>query len=44
MEKAIGEDVSEAYLSHDPWELLEQLQIRFDTIKKINVSLVESLN
>lgn len=34
LEKAIGEDVSEAYLSHDPWELLEQLQIRFDTIKK----------
>ena len=34
LEKEIGEDVSEAYLSHDPWELLEQLQIRFDTIKK----------
>ncbi len=34
LEKMIGEDVAEAYLSHDPWELLEQLQIRFDTIKK----------
>ncbi|MCB5238031.1 AAA domain-containing protein [Niallia circulans] len=34
LEKMIGEDIAEAYLSHDPWELLEQLQIRFDLIKK----------
>lgn len=34
LEKMIGEEVKEAYLSHDPWELLEQLQIRFDTVRK----------
>ncbi|CAI9392109.1 RecBCD enzyme subunit RecD [Bacillus sp. T2.9-1] len=34
LEKMIGEYIAEAYLSHDPWELLEQLQIRFDSIKK----------
>ncbi|MCM3364146.1 AAA domain-containing protein [Niallia sp. MER TA 168] len=34
LEKMIGEDIAEAYLSHDPWELLEQLQIRFDSIRK----------
>ncbi|KAB7671174.1 DEAD/DEAH box helicase [Bacillus sp. B1-b2] len=34
LEKMIGEEVSEATLFHDPWELLEQLQVRFDSIKK----------
>ena len=34
IEKMIGEEVSEAFLYHDPWELLEQLQVRFDKIKK----------
>ncbi|MGP7815815.1 AAA domain-containing protein [Niallia sp. 01092] len=34
LEKSIGDSVSEAYLFHDPWELLEQLMIRFDSIKE----------
>ncbi|WP_328588901.1 AAA domain-containing protein [Niallia nealsonii] len=34
LEKTIGETVSEAYLFHDPWELLEQLMARFDGIKE----------
>ena len=34
IEKLIGDHVSEASVSHDPWELLEQLMIRFDAIKE----------
>ncbi|NMD69321.1 AAA family ATPase [Bacillus sp. DNRA2] len=34
LEKNLGEQVSEAYLVHDPWELLEQLIQRLDEIKK----------
>ncbi|WP_445487030.1 AAA domain-containing protein [Niallia sp. 03133] len=34
VEKSVGYDVSEAYLVHDPWELLEQLIARFDSIKE----------
>ncbi|MDQ0201382.1 AAA domain-containing protein [Neobacillus ginsengisoli] len=34
MEQSFGELIREAYLYHDPWELLEQLIQRFDEIKK----------
>ncbi|MFP9128769.1 AAA domain-containing protein [Niallia sp. BSM11] len=34
IDKSIGDYVSEAFVSHDPWELLEQLMIRFDAIKE----------
>lgn len=34
IEKLIGDYVTEASVSHDPWELLEQLMIRFDAIKE----------
>ncbi|MFT8323320.1 MAG: AAA domain-containing protein [Bacillus sp. (in: firmicutes)] len=34
VEKSLGDSVTEAYLFHDPWELLEQLMTRFDSIKK----------
>ena len=34
IEKLIGDHVTEASVSHDPWELLEQLMIRFDAIKE----------
>lgn len=34
LEKNLGEFISEAYLLHDPWELLEQLIERLDEIKK----------
>lgn len=34
LEKTIGDTVSNAYLYHDPWELLEQLIARFDSIKE----------
>ncbi|MDP4085509.1 MAG: AAA domain-containing protein [Bacillota bacterium] len=34
LDKSIGDLIPEAYLFHDPWELLEQLIERFDEIKK----------
>lgn len=34
LEGYLGDLISEAYLLHDPWELLEQLIERFDEIKK----------
>lgn len=34
LEKNLGEFISDAYLLHDPWELLEQLIERLDEIKK----------
>jgi hypothetical protein len=34
LEQSFGDLISEAYLFHDPWELLEQLIQRFDEIKK----------
>ncbi|MDN3016308.1 AAA domain-containing protein [Paenibacillus sp. BSR1-1] len=34
LEKSFGDLVDEAYLIHDPWELLEQLIQRLDEIKK----------
>src|SRR4051794_34427725 len=34
LEQTLGDFVQEAYLLHDPWELLEQLIERFDEIKK----------
>lgn len=34
LEKNFGEIVTDAYLLHDPWELLEQLIERLDEIKK----------
>jgi len=34
LEKTIGDMVSDAYLFHDPWELLEQLIARLDGIKE----------
>lgn len=34
LEGNFGDLISEAYLLHDPWELLEQLIERFDEIKK----------
>lgn len=33
-EQSLGDLISEAYVIHDPWELLEQLVHRFDEIKK----------
>ncbi|WP_028391319.1 AAA domain-containing protein [Bacillus cihuensis] len=33
-EKTLGDLISEAYLYHDPWELLEQLIERLDEMKK----------
>ncbi|SFA90877.1 MULTISPECIES: AAA domain-containing protein [unclassified Bacillus (in: firmicutes)] len=33
-EKTLGDLIGEAFLFHDPWELLEQLIQRFDDIKK----------
>jgi hypothetical protein len=33
-EKSFGDLIPEAYIFHDPWELLEQLIQRFDGIKK----------
>lgn len=45
IDKTIGDHVTEAFVSHDPWELLEQLMIRFDTIKenKTKVSRISRL-
>lgn len=37
LEKNIGESLSEVYLFHDPWELLEQLVERLDEIKKSKI-------
>lgn len=34
LEKSFGDLISDAYLLHDPWELLEQLIERLDEIKK----------
>lgn len=34
LEKSIGDIIGEAFLFHDPWELLEQLLLRLDDIKK----------
>ncbi|MGG0717950.1 AAA domain-containing protein [Robertmurraya massiliosenegalensis] len=34
LEKSFGDLISEAFLLHDPWELLEQLIERLDDIKK----------
>lgn len=34
LEKNLGDLISDAFLIHDPWELLEQLIERFDEIKK----------
>lgn len=34
LEQSFGDLIPEAYLLHDPWELLEQLIERFDEIKK----------
>ncbi|MEH7302170.1 AAA domain-containing protein [Neobacillus drentensis] len=34
LEKSFGDLIPEAYLCHDPWELLEQLIERLDDIKK----------
>ncbi|MDP4161830.1 MAG: AAA domain-containing protein [Bacillota bacterium] len=34
MEQSLGDLIHEAFLIHDPWELLEQLIQRFDDIKK----------
>lgn len=34
LEQTLGDLIPEAYLLHDPWELLEQLIERFDEIKK----------
>jgi hypothetical protein len=34
MERSFGDLIPEAYLFHDPWDLLEQLILRFDGIKK----------
>jgi superfamily I DNA and/or RNA helicase len=34
LEQSFGDLIPEAYLIHDPWELLEQLIQRFDEIKK----------
>ncbi|WP_147533504.1 AAA domain-containing protein [Bacillus marasmi] len=34
IERNFGDSLSEAYLLHDPWELLEQLILRLDEIKK----------
>lgn len=34
LERSLGELIHEAYLYHDPWELLEQLIQRFDEIKR----------
>lgn len=34
LEKSFGDLISDAYLLHDPWELLEQLIERLDAIKK----------
>ncbi|MFD9627144.1 AAA domain-containing protein [Peribacillus muralis] len=33
-ERSLGDMISEAFLYHDPWELLEQLIIRLDEIKR----------
>ena len=34
LDKYIGDLIQEAFLFHDPWELLEQLISRFDEVKK----------
>jgi hypothetical protein len=34
MEQSFGDLIEKAYLFHDPWELLEQLIERFDSVKK----------
>ena len=34
LEQSIGDLIDEAFISHDPWELLEQLIERLDEIKK----------
>ncbi|WP_371932650.1 DEAD/DEAH box helicase [Bacillus carboniphilus] len=32
--RSFGEFIHEGYISHDPWELLEELNVRLDEIKK----------
>ncbi|MBD3109779.1 AAA family ATPase [Bacillus sp. AGMB 02131] len=34
IEKMLGEEISEAYLLYDPWQLLEELSTRLEEIKK----------
>lgn len=37
LEKSLGDLISEVYLFHDPWELLEQLIERLDEVKKSKI-------
>ncbi|WP_318503779.1 hypothetical protein [Bacillus sp. T3] len=44
VDKSLGDLITEAYLLHDPWELLEQLIQRLDELKKIRKSARWSRN